>query len=198
MTLFNHNYPYTDFHEINLDWVIKTINDMDVKIKDLETSVFEMAKKYIDEQILQYAEDVTRLRNDFESFKNGIDADISNFESVINAQITVMNGRIDAFGRSIDEKIDIVNARTDLAIQQNNNYIFSQIGEYLQDNVKILNGFTGEYVSIQEMIDYLGGFHTAGAIIVSDLISRQKTVNQLITLDLNVTDIIINGNTLIV
>ena len=30
---FNHNYPYTDFHELNLDWVIATIrkNEGDIK-----------------------------------------------------------------------------------------------------------------------------------------------------------------------
>lgn len=27
-------YPYTDFHELNLDWLIKTVRDMEYKIDD--------------------------------------------------------------------------------------------------------------------------------------------------------------------
>lgn len=37
-------YPYTDFHELNLDWLIKTVRDMEYKMDD-------GFKKYIREAI---------------------------------------------------------------------------------------------------------------------------------------------------
>ena len=32
--LFNHEYPYTDFHELNLDWVIKKVKEFNDKHAD--------------------------------------------------------------------------------------------------------------------------------------------------------------------
>lgn len=34
---FNHKYPYTDNHEINLDWIIKAIKQLQIKVPDCPT-----------------------------------------------------------------------------------------------------------------------------------------------------------------
>lgn len=34
LDIFSHNYPYTDFHELNLDWVIKRIIELDENLKN--------------------------------------------------------------------------------------------------------------------------------------------------------------------
>lgn len=34
LDIFSHNYPYTDFHELNLDWVIKKIVELDENLKN--------------------------------------------------------------------------------------------------------------------------------------------------------------------
>lgn len=35
--LFNHEYPYTDFHELNLDWVIKKMHEVETKVESIYT-----------------------------------------------------------------------------------------------------------------------------------------------------------------
>lgn len=44
MSLFDHKYPYTDFHEMNLDWIIS-------KIVELENFVYNDIEKIIRERI---------------------------------------------------------------------------------------------------------------------------------------------------
>lgn len=34
LDIFSHNYPYTDFHELNLDWVIKKVVELDENLKN--------------------------------------------------------------------------------------------------------------------------------------------------------------------
>ncbi len=34
LDIFSHNYPYTDFHELNLDWVIKRVIELDENLKN--------------------------------------------------------------------------------------------------------------------------------------------------------------------
>lgn len=36
MALFNHKYPYTDFHEINLDWIIAKIREVEHIVDDFK------------------------------------------------------------------------------------------------------------------------------------------------------------------
>jgi len=89
-----------------------------------------------------------------------------------------------------------INHRTDLAIEQNNEYILSEVGQFLSQ-IKVLNYFIGEYVTVQEMFDYLCSLHATDAIDVADLVSRQKDVDTLVALYMTMTQLAMNGKNII-
>ena len=60
-------------------------------------------------------------------------------------------------------------------------------------DLKVLNLFTGKYVTVQEMFDYLATFHLTGAISVAQINNAQRTVNTVVGYSATCTDIVING-----
>ena len=64
--------------------------------------------------------------------------------------------------------------------------------------IKVINYFTGEKVSIQQMFDYLAALHATSGIDIDTLVARAKTVNEIIAYSATVTDLVTNGNTIIV
>lgn len=54
MALFEHEYPYTNFHEMNLDYMLKKIREMEEKIKDITSDAArQLVEKYINEMLPQ-------------------------------------------------------------------------------------------------------------------------------------------------
>lgn len=49
MSVFEHAYPYTDFHELNLDFLLGEVKKLNSKVDDFYGQVaIEVVRKYID------------------------------------------------------------------------------------------------------------------------------------------------------
>ena len=57
----------------------------------------------------------------------------------------------------------------------------------------MLNPFTGERVSIQDMIDYLAGLHMTEAAKVQQIVTAAKTVNIVVGYNASCTQLVNNG-----
>lgn len=77
MAGFFHEYPYENFHELNLDWILKKINEFESKVKTLD-EIIETLQQYLDEipdmkdeiAALQLATaDLDTIRSDIASLK---------------------------------------------------------------------------------------------------------------------------------
>lgn len=205
---FFHEYPYTDMHELNLDWVLKQITQLDLDIKGIEEratkKAIEESKAYIDAEIVSIESRFTALSNEVAQMRNYFDSKVSelqtqynDFIQYVNAQLTLMNNRIIALKEEIDAEIIGVNARTDLAIQQNNEYIFDVIEQGITTELKVINFFTGERISIQDMFNYLSLLHVDDGATLDDIADADKTVNEIITIDASCTDWVLHGKSLI-
>ena len=147
------------------------------------------SKAYTDQQIAKAREEIDakaiELQNAYDEFVQLTDNNIK-----------VLQDSFKALENSVDESIIGVNARTDAAIAQNNEYILEQIANE-QINLKVLNPFTGERDTLQEMIDYLSSFHFNNALTYDQLVAKNITYDSLIALSITYTQLVTDGASLI-
>jgi hypothetical protein len=198
LDIFTHDYPYTDNHELNLSWVIKKVQELNVNLDTLEERVkqasIEASKEYVDSRLAEVFEDFAELSQEVSDLRQYFDAKVQTLQNqydvfvvAVRNQLDSMTRRIDDFDQTIKNDIIGVNALTDLKIQQNNVYILDEVAKGVV-NVRVINFFTGERVTVQEMFDYLCGLHATDTPTVQEFIDANKTVGELIALNHTVGD----------
>ena len=194
--LFNNTAPYTDFHEMNLDWVLSKIKELEAIINNLDESILQKAKEYTDEQLANYQAQVNQLRADLQAQYDAVERDFDQLQLSINTSLRQMEIRIDELRADMVANINAVNERTDLAIEQNNVYILNELTHFLS-GIRVLNALTGTEMSLQEMLNYLCTLHMTDAITYTALASKRNTYTQLAGYNMTYTQLAMNGNNII-
>lgn len=189
-------YPNVNNEIQNLDWTLDEVKEFGKRLDTVTEGILAEANKYTDEQLANYQTQIEAIRTEFNQIVDGLEDDFDNLKVQINQSLLQMELKLIDLQQQLAADINAVNARTDLAIEQNNEYLLSHMAEELS-KIKVLNYFTGEYISIQDMFDYLARLHATDGITVSDLVSRQKDVNTLIALNMTMTQLAMNGANII-
>ena len=180
-----YDFPHTRNYDSDLGFLIKRYNELIAKVDNIEQSILEQANAYTDSQIANFNAMVDALRVELTN-------QYAQFVQSVNANIDIMNSRIDIFDDEIKNGLIAVNARTDLAIQQNNEYIKQYIASQLID-IYVINYFTGAKTTVQDMFDYLAQLHATNAISYSQLAEKNKTYTELAALNMTYTQLAQNG-----
>ena len=199
--MWNIRVPYQNGEMINLDWILKEVTKMQTRLDGLKEEILEAAKAYadqeIDEKIAAYQAtidaQIQRLNGDMAA----LEVSTQNFINTVNARMALQDAKFAEYDDRLANTIYLANAYTDTAIAQNNDYIIEETTKAF-GAIRVLNQFTGEYVTIQDMFDYLGYFHLTDAITLSTLAQREKTVTEIFALNASCSDLVINGYNIIV
>lgn len=194
--MIDQKYPYTDLHELNLDWILTKMKELEAHVDETYNELYNTLKtdleNYIDTHLAQVLAEFTQLKIDFATLT-------SNFNQ--------LNGKFDAFTADIENKLNAinnritaeiqgVNDRTDILIASNNQFLIDTMGEQLR-NLKVLNFFNGELVTVQDMFNILANLHLTDGIAYNQITARGYTYGSIETLGLTYSDIINHGNTLL-
>ena len=200
MAGFNNTYPYTDFHELNLDWVIKEVKDMNTNLDTMEERIMEATEKYtnelVDEKLADYQQQIDDLRTELTGIVDDLSDQFDGLQTSVNISLNQMEIKIRNLQDQLTAEIAAVNQRTDLAIEQNNEYLLSHMETELA-NIKVLNSLTGTMYTIQNMFNYLCTLHMSDAINYTDLAARNNTYTQLAGYYMTYTQLAMQGNSII-
>lgn len=207
MIPWNIHYPTQNGEMINLDWIISEVKRLNQNMDELEERVLAAAlaatKEYVDEQMYQIRIDFNNLSNEVAGLRLYFDQKIAELDTQYNTfivavrnELNTMTRRIEEFEQTVQNEIIAVNALTDLKIEANNEYILDEVAKGVV-NVRVLNYFTGEKVTVQEMFDTLAQLHLENPISYAELAAAGITYTALAALNMTYTELAIKGKSFI-
>ena len=161
------------------------INEMGKRLDNYGEQVLAASKAYTDGEIAksiqQYNQALEQLTSDYNQFVDNVTGALQGFQNQMDSNFQRHDTAI-AGGR----------ASTDTKIPQTHEWLLEQISQQ-RLSVTVLNPFTGERVSIQDMIDYLSVLHMTEAIDVDGIVTANRTVTKVISYNATCTQLVNNG-----
>ena len=195
MSDFFNKYHYTDFHELNADFLLHRVKKIEEQIAGIKEEIEGEIFEWVQEQLAPYEEQLNQLIRDVEALQEETEETLAAYDTRITNFITDVNNALAGIRAELIASIQAVNDLTDLKIEQNNTYLLNQISENVGTLFQVLNPFTGTMMSIQEMIDYLSAFHIVDGIDYDTMNTRALTYAAFNALSITYTDLTLHGNT---
>lgn len=191
---FFNKYPYTDFHELNADWLLQKMQELDKRLDEalqtLSTQIYNQVMTDIQPELKSLKDEMTLIENSFTSLRGefvALDQEFDDFKTYVDNSLLAIQQYVDG---SVANAYEYTNNQ----IEQNNEYLLNQMQTYLSQ-IKVINFFTGEEVTIQAMFDYLASLHTSDSIDYDTMAARAKTYTELAAFNKTYTDLVMSGNT---
>lgn len=190
---YNYEYPYTDPNRYNADWLLNKMKELEGRLDGIIEETLALTKTYVDDQLKTYQSQLESIRQEIAELSQRTDTLSAH---VVNEVLRLEAKILDA-ERKAESLFIIANNRTDLMIERNNEYIFREIEDNILTNITVINYFTGERMSVQDMFNYLASLHLQNAITYNGLRDKNLTYTELIAKSITYTELVKNGSTLL-
>ena len=190
---YNYEYPYTDPNRYNADWLLNKMKELEGRLNGILEEALKLTKEYVDDRLAGYQEQISEIRQEIKTLSDR-DEELS---AEMVQQVARLEGLISDAEREAESLFIIANNRTDLQIERNNEYIFREIEDNILANITVINYFTGEHTTVQDMFDYLASLHLQNAITYNGLRDKNLTYTELIAKSITYTELVKNGATLL-
>lgn len=192
MGLWEH-FPYANFHGLNLDWVLRSIKNLQDRVEALEKRIEEIKQEIlaeVDEKLQAFKEELLR------EVEEKLDALKEELESIIDQKIDAAVAELETKISEVDTKVDRLREEFEACCEEIRNRL-SEIENRLSNIESRIDGIDMQISGILTRLDALET--EVGAIddAIADLVSIVNTaVANITTLKQEVTTIKNNISTI--
>lgn len=154
-------WPYANFHELNLDWIVKEIavvREEYQEVQKLAIDLEDLKSKYVEVYAL-----FGELENDFVEFKNDVNNDFNDLQNEydqrftqqtqqINNQFTTLENHVNSILSGFSAQLIAMDIKLDNALHN------------LAQTLTMYNPFTGIEEPMANVIYQLASFHMQDAL----------------------------------
>ena len=191
--MFLEKYPFTDFHELNIDWLLTLVKKHDTSIAELQTLVSEL-KKMTPEEVQAMIDRSIMINNqDIRSWLNDLHITI---DSETNTKLSTLDNTLRSYIDNQDRYYDTyAKAYAAGAVREAEAYADRKLNDYCY----MYSPITGEYedvrVVVQEIIAY---YHGNEILTASEYDALDLTAAAYDVYDLTAQQYDLQGKTLLV
>lgn len=193
---FLFKYPHSSFEEINLDYILKRIAEIETQIKTIKEEIEGEIFEWVQEQLAPYEEQLNALIEEVNNLSEYVTETLNAYDERINEIQRGLNEQIAGIERELQDAVVALSSLMDTKIESNNIWLLNEISENVGSLFMVINPFTGDSVSIQSMIDTLSEFHITDGITYDTMNIRALTYNQFDALNITYSDLLLHGHSL--
>lgn len=166
MTILHHS-TYTNYHEQNLDEIMRIISNFDSTLETLNKRYNDIVANYnrFDTRLLDFENEVKMLRNQFSDFKTELNLNVTNFKGELLTKINTQNDKIDKLVADVNNRL-----------------------QNLGENILIYNQLTGTYTTLSELMNAILALSRNGVYSLNELANLRLNVQQFDELNMTVYD----------
>lgn len=158
-------WPYSNFHELNLDWVLQTVKELSAKVDGIKEDILQNAKDYTDGQIHD-------LKEYIDAADKALDEALQQLAAVVDANRIHCDEAVAAAVAVLEKAIDAASAADRAYTDAQINALRSDVSQ----QVFVYSPISGEYVDIQTAINELAGTRR-NALTADQYDSLEKTAD---------------------
>lgn len=192
MSNFINQFPYTDFHELNLDWVIKRTKELEETTKYLVeefSKITILTEEYIDSMIQRAIE-----TNNIVLYQRmlNLKAEITTeYKGYVTAQINALTTYINNQDIYYDQQ---AKGYADTALADAKDYTDQAVLDYTM----MINPITGEYEDVRNVVDdIVYYFHTGDSLTAGEYDALDLTAGAYDAYNISAYDYDFNGKTIL-
>ena len=136
------SYPWNNVHELNLDWLIRKIKEMESYVSELDEmrEEFRRTSEELRLQLEQLGGEVDQLEKLYSDFVLQVEARFTNLRDSLIDDIELFKGQVDLELASFQAQIDGLEATVEHALAN------------LPTEIKMINPTTGEMDTLENII----------------------------------------------
>lgn len=189
---FINEFPYSDFHELNLDWLIKQTKSLMNQMSQVQETLAQI-EILTEDQIRTMINSAIATNNiDLYNRMNQLHADItSEYQNYVTSQINQLKVYIDNQDVYYD---NLAKGYADTALLNANAYTDDKILNYTM----MINPITGQYDDVRNVVDdIIYYFHSENTLTAGEYDALDMTAGAYDAKDLTAYDYDFNGKNLL-